>query len=181
MRQLDRTCCIKVNWKFIMTHRYFRLRQRDHTKVRLMMYFVIDDFLSLLFARVISRAWRTRNARAVFIFRKTSRWDRVSLIESAPRGTPRTHEKAGRKRHGLRIIALLYSRSRSYRRTRTRPAGNAGVDTRRREIAPKGSGGRRSRTSSTPVPFENVYHTYACTYIPPCVHDGIEFKADYRF
>lgn len=86
------------------------------------MYFVIEDFLSFLFAPVISRAWQTRSARRIY-FRKTSRWVRAPSIESAPTEIPRTHEKARRKRHGLRIIALLYLRSRSYRRMRTRPVG----------------------------------------------------------
>lgn len=134
------------------------------------MYFVIEDFLSFLFAPVISRAWRTRSARRIY-FRKTSRWVRAPSIESAPTETPRTHEKARRKRHGLRIIALLYLRSRSYRRTRTRPVGRKCGGRHEREF-------RRARClvdimRATSV-FENVYHT-CVWYIPPRVYDGIEF------
>lgn len=133
------------------------------------MYFVIEDFLSFLFAPVISRAWRTRSARRIY-FRKTSRWVRAPSIESAPTETPRTHEKARRKCHGLRIIALLYLRSRSYRRTRTRSVGRkcgGGRGERERERILKGllPGGHyegnvcvRERLSHV-----RVIHTAACS------------------
>lgn len=64
----------------------------------------------------------TDEERALYLFSQNeSMRPRAPLIESAPTETARAREKARTKRHGLRIIALLYSRSRSYRRTRTRP------------------------------------------------------------
>lgn len=140
------------------------------------MYFVIGDFLSFLFAPVISRAWQTRSARRIY-FRKTSRWIRAPSIESAPTETTRTHEKARRRRHRLRIIALLYLRSRSYRRTRTRSVGRKcgdRHDTRRERESFEGpiawSTLRGQRLCS------RTFITRACDkHTVAAVHDGIEF------
>lgn len=157
--------------------------------MRLMTYLVIGAvplrFSSLRYnIRRVTDEW---SARAVFIFAKReSMRPSAPLIESVPTETPREGKKE--TPWCLRIIALLYSRSRSYRRTRTRLAGKESAEVRHstrerererreggegnllRDSAPDG----RARTSRARR-CSRTFITRAYTYTPPRVHDGIEF------
>lgn len=99
---------------------------------------------------------------AVFIFAKRVDEIKYHLLRALQQKYRARIRGARRKCHGLRIIALLYSRSRSYRRTRTRSVGwskTLVVDTREfRRAGPSGWTFESSACS------REAFITRACIY-----------------